>query len=215
MAAVAAAGGFIAALPVAATAHAAPADGPVRLPPRWWSNNTPHLLTAIMAVTTAVIAYAVCLRVGWRISAPGYWLFSVLGVGLSYIDLRRHRLPHAMVGATWLTCAVLFTIESINDGRFTALAQAICSGLAVSAILLLVALVAPGQLGLGDVHFAGATAFTLGWLGWQVSATAILTALVAQWVLALVTVARSRDRSTKLPFGPVLFGASILATIFA
>lgn len=112
-------------------------------------------------------------------------------------------------------CAILFTIESINSGRFTALAQAAGSGLAVSAVLLLTALAAPGQLGLGDVHFAGATAFTLGWLGWQVSATAILTALVAQWILALVTVIRNCQRSTKLPFGPVLFGAAIMATIFA
>ena len=85
----------------------------------------------------------------------------------------------------------------------------------MSAALLLTAFAAPGQLGLGDVHFAGATAFALGWLGWQVSATALLTALAAQWILALVTAARSRQRSTKLPFGPVLFGAAILATIFA
>ncbi|GAA3346529.1 hypothetical protein GCM10020358_57860 [Amorphoplanes nipponensis] len=168
-----------------------------------------------MAVTTAVITYAVYLRVGWRISAPGYWLFSVLGVGLTYTDLRRHRLPHAMVGATWLTCAVLFTVESIIDDRFTTLTQAAVSGLVVSAALLLTALAAPGQLGLGDVHFAGATAFILGALGWQVSATAILAALIGQWIFALVTVARSRERSTKLPFGPALFGAAILAMIFA
>lgn len=210
---VAAAGGLLAAVPVAASAHAAAASGPVRLPHRWWSNETPRLVSAISAVTTAAIAYAVCLRVGWHISTPGYWLFNVLGVGLSYTDIRRHRLPHTIIGTLWSVCAALFTIEALHNNRWAILAEAIGSGLAVSAALLLVALIAPGQLGLGDVHFAGAVAFTLGWFGWQVAVVAILYALVAQWILALWVSLRTGDRSARLPLGPALFGAWVVMVV--
>jgi leader peptidase (prepilin peptidase)/N-methyltransferase len=146
---------------------------------------------------------------------PGYWLFSVLGVGITYVDVRRHRLPHVTTGALWSSCGTLFVIESVHSGRSVHLIEAMSSGLAVSAAMLLIALAAPGQLGLGDVHFAGAVAFTLGWLRWEIAAVAVVIALAIQWIWTLIAVARTRDRKIALPFGPALFGAWVIAITVA
>ncbi|MER7273497.1 prepilin peptidase [Dactylosporangium sp. NPDC000244] len=171
-------------------------------------------MSAACAGATAAIAFAICLHIGWSISTPGYWLFSVLGVGLTYVDLRRRRLPHLVIGTIWAICAILFTAESVYRHQVGDLAEAVISGLAVSAALMLIALAAPGQLGLGDVHLAGTVAFTLGWLEWKSAAMAIAVALTFQWVWTVITVVRTRHRGVALPLGPALFGAWVIAIIF-
>ncbi|MEU1860280.1 prepilin peptidase [Micromonospora aurantiaca (nom. illeg.)] len=145
----------------------------------------------------------------------GYWLFSVLGVGLSCVDCRRHRLPHSITGTLWVICAFLFTAESVYHRQVAHLAEAALSGIAVSAALMLLAMALPGQLGLGDVHFAGAIAFTLGWLQWENAATAIVAALIFQWIWTVMAVAKTHDRTMTLPLGPALFGAWVVTIAIA
>ncbi|GIF74141.1 prepilin peptidase [Asanoa siamensis] len=208
----AAVSGFVAALPVAATAHGAPRTGTV--PVRWRHTGTPKAATVGCALTTAGVAFAVCHAIGWNIVTPGYWLFSVLGVGLSYVDLRLRRLPHLATGVLWSTCAALFLIESIRLGVTTHLIQAVTCGTLVSMSMLLAALALPGQLGLGDVHLAGAVAFTLGWLDWKIALTAITGAWIAQGIWGWMSVLRTRRRGIALPFGPTLFVAWAIAASF-
>ncbi|MGI5238766.1 prepilin peptidase [Dactylosporangium sp. CA-139066] len=151
----------------------------------------------------------------YNVSTPGYWLFSALGIGLVCTDMRTLRLPHSATGILWLTCGTLFIAESVSREHFAKLVTAAGSGVAVCALLLLVALLAPGQLGLGDVNFAGAIAFSLGWISWRAAIAAILVAFVAQWIAMKVLSIKADERSDGLALGPALYGGWLLAIAFA
>ena len=209
----AAATGFVAALPVAATAHETPATGTIRPMLRWWRTATPKAVSIACASMTAGIAFAVCQVIGFRIVTPGFWLFSVLGVGLSYVDIRRRRLPNVATGAVWSVCAALFFIESAHGGRATHLMQAIGCGLLILVGMLIVALAAPGQLGLGDVHFAAAITFTLSWIRWEIGVAAIIVAWLVQAAWTLPAAMYFRRTATPFPFGPTLFGVWVVAVL--
>jgi len=83
--------------------------------------------------------------------------------------------------------------------------------LALSVFYLILALLRPGELGLGDVKLSGFIGLSLGWLGWHVLTLGAIAgpALGALGAAVLLLVVRSEGRTT-IPFAPfMLLGAVI------
>src|SRR5262249_57192432 len=92
-------------------------------------------------------------------------------------------------------------------GRFVLALSGMGAAVAFCLVLLLVS---PTGIGLGDVKLAGPLGAYLGWLG----AAAFVTGLMAAWLLAGVTglglmTAGRATRKTQLPFGPFLIAAAL------
>jgi leader peptidase (prepilin peptidase)/N-methyltransferase len=132
---------------------------------------------------------------------------AVVGAALAaaaVIDLREHRIPNRIVLPAAAVCAVLAGPGTLRHGL---------AALALVAVLLLLALVQPAALGMGDIKAALLIALALG--------TAAVSALViglglAAAVGAALMLRRGRSAlATALPLAPFLTVGATLALAIA
>jgi leader peptidase (prepilin peptidase)/N-methyltransferase len=81
--------------------------------------------------------------------------------------------------------------------------------------MLILALIARGALGLGDVKLAFLLGLFVGYLGWGHLVVAVLGAFILGGLVALVLLlTRRASRKDSIPFGPFMTTAAIVAVIF-
>ena len=147
---------------------------------------------------------------GWRFAdRPGvlgaYLVFAAAAVALALIDLDVHRLPNAIVLPSYPVLALLLAAGADLDS----LARAGLGAVLLFLVFLLVALAAPGAMGLGDVKLAGVVGGLTAYLSWGALLTAAFGAFVLGSVVGLALLAgHQAGRRTAIPFGPfMLVGA--------
>ncbi|MES1170037.1 MAG: prepilin peptidase, partial [Leifsonia sp.] len=75
---------------------------------------------------------------------------------------------------------------------------------------LVLAVVRPGGMGLGDVKLAGVIGILLGWIGWEALAVGAIAAFLLGGVVGVGMLVAGRSRKASLAFGPwMLAGAWI------
>jgi len=130
------------------------------------------------------------------------WLAGA-SVALAIIDLEHHRLPDAIVLPTYAVGAVLLGAAALLAGDPGALLRAGVGAASLFAFYLVLALVKPGAMGLGDVKLAGALGLYLGWLGWGELAVGAFAAFLLGGLVSVVLLATGRvQRGGGIPFGP-------------
>jgi len=157
--------------------------------------------TAVGAVATAAASLAV----------HGLGAHGLVGVVLcpalvllTAIDLEHRLLPNAViVPAT----ALILLIVLVADPRRAV--SHLVAGAVFAAVLLVIALIAPGGLGMGDVKLAGMIGVALGWHTVQAVLVTSL-ASVALGLLLLIREGRSALRRT-IPYGPFLALGAMVA----
>jgi leader peptidase (prepilin peptidase) / N-methyltransferase len=148
----------------------------------------------------------------WPVVVAGAGL-AALGVLLTFIDVRTHRLPDKLVGpgAVWLL--VMLTLAALVEGDLAALGRVVLAG-AVSALgYLVLGLVRAGGLGLGDVKLAGVLGLWLGWFGWSAVLAGPVLAFVLGGLFACVLLLVGRaGRKSAFAFGPWMIVGAAVAT---
>ncbi|MBB2911666.1 prepilin signal peptidase PulO-like enzyme (type II secretory pathway) [Streptosporangium becharense] len=206
-------------------AGAGGADGPSPEPPRW--GRPPA--GAVEAVTALVLA-ALALRAAWPGLPAGAggtplgratellafgWL-AVVAVALSFVDAATHRLPDRLTLAACLGTAAPLAVSAAVDGRPGDLLGAGLGGVALAGFYLVLFLVNPAGMGLGDVKFAGGLGTALGWLGWDVLVTGAFLGLLAGALHGAVLMAlRRAGRKSEIPFGPSMAAGALAAVLGA
>jgi leader peptidase (prepilin peptidase)/N-methyltransferase len=136
------------------------------------------------------------------------------GLLLAIVDLRERRLPNRALAVATAGTAVLLTLAAATDGAWDALGRSLLAGVAAAAGLLLLALIAPGGLGMGDVKLAGLLGLQLGWLGWPAVLLGLLLGFLGQALVGLgLLAARRVGLRDQLPFGPALLGGALVAAL--
>lgn len=159
---------------------------------------------------------AVAMQLGGRIPVLVTYAVAVVWmVGLAAIDLDVRRLPDAwtlpgIVGATMLLAWCAWGGD--EWGRW---GIAIACGVASGFGYLVLVLINPAGLGLGDVKLAVPLGLLTGWFGVAAAIGAFLLAFLIGLLVALVVAARSgHGRKTTFPFGPsMLAGASAVVLL--
>lgn len=146
----------------------------------------------------------------WPVAVGGAGL-AALGVVLTVIDLRTHRLPDRLVGPGVCWLLLTLTLAAAVTGQPGALGRAVLGGLASAVGYLLLGLARAGGLGLGDVKLSGLLGLWLGWFGWS----AVLAGPVAAFILgglfaSGLLIAGRAGRKSDFAFGPwMLLGAAV------
>lgn len=169
----------------------------------------------LVELTTAVL-FAV-MTFGVPVEAlPAYLWLTAAGVALSAIDLDHKRLPNVIVYPTavvvgaWLVGMSLVTTQPGLAVR-TALA-----GVALFAFYLVLALVYPAGMGLGDVKLALVLGMALGWLSWSAVVIGTFLAFGLGALVGVAVIAKGRGgRKTAIPFGPFMLVGALLAVFLA
>lgn len=160
---------------------------------------------------TAALLVLVVLRFGASWELPAFLVLAGAGVLLAVIDLRHRLLPDRVVLPATATGAALLAVAAALEHAWPSLLRAGLGALAMFGGFLVLALISPGGLGMGDVKLAALLGLHLGWLGWPVVGYGAVAGFAAQALLALLLLATRRiGRRGELPFGPaMLVGAAV------
>jgi leader peptidase (prepilin peptidase) / N-methyltransferase len=169
---------------------------------------------ALAAAVGAVASTAVVLRFGASADLPAWLWFVAVGLLLGVVDLREHRLPDRVLLAGTALAVVLLTGAALVSDRWDDLGRGLLAALACFGLLLVMALISPSGLGMGDVKLVALTGLYLGWLGWPVVVVGLFLGFLAQGLLGLgLLAARRAGLRTDLPFGPALLAGALASAL--
>jgi leader peptidase (prepilin peptidase)/N-methyltransferase len=163
-----------------------------------------RLRLAALVVWIALVA--ACLAVfGLTVEA----LVNVLGcaviVAVTVTDLERRIVPNRIVVPA---LAVALVVQTIRDPSVEWLVAALGAG----GFFLVLALVYPAGLGMGDVKLA---AFLGAWLGWDAFVGLFVGTLLGMLPALVVLVRRGAEgRRTTLPYVPALAAGAVIGLFF-
>ena len=170
--------------------------------------------TPVLEVLTGALFAIMAWRFGVSWVLPAYLLLAAMAVLLSVIDFQHRRLPDVIVGPFAVAAVFLLVLASWGEGSWWPLLRATVGAVILFVMYLVLALISPTSMGMGDVKLAGVLGLLLAFLSWR---TLILGAAGAFVLVALVgimlLVARKADRRTMVPFGPAMSTAALAAVI--
>ncbi|WP_353808482.1 prepilin peptidase [Agromyces sp. SYSU T00194] len=143
---------------------------------------------------------------------PGLLAFAAAGIAMSLVDLEEQRLPNRMLLPSMAAVATLLVLAATVNGTWWSLLGALAGGAAMFALYFLVAIVAPGGMGFGDVKLAAMIGLVLGCLGWVFWAAGLVIAFFIGGVIAVVAILlRMVTLRGHVPFGPSMVAGAVIA----
>lgn len=169
-------------------------------------------------ITTAAVTGAACAAFAFRFGAapelPAFLIFAVLGGQLARIDIMQHLLPNPLVVSLLAGGALLLTLPWITTGNPGGLPRGLLGAAILFAGYLVLALISPAGLGMGDVKLAGPLGLYMGYLGWSHLLYGGLLGFILNGLvtLALLSV-RRQDKGTEVAHGPSMLAAAAAVTL--
>jgi leader peptidase (prepilin peptidase)/N-methyltransferase len=179
---------------------------------------SPRPPALVAGAATAILLGGLAARVHPAlVLAAACWL-AACAVPLAYADMAVQRLPDPLTGAAYAGTVVLLLLAAAVGGPWSALCpallRALLGGLALAGFYLLLILISPSGMSLGDVKLAASLGTLLAWFSWRLLiaggfAGLCLGALAAGALLA----SRRVSRKHLIPFGPFMIAGAVLAVI--
>ena len=162
-----------------------------------------------MNVAIAGCSAAAGLAAAWRLGTDWALLpflgLVVVGAALAWFDLTQRRLPNRIVLPAVAASVPLLLGAALLEGEVSRGATAVVGGAALFLFYLVLALVSPAGMGMGDVKLAALVGLYAGYLGWTALAVAAFAGFLVGGLAALVGIlARRATRTTAIPFGPCM-----------
>ncbi|MDQ0677558.1 leader peptidase (prepilin peptidase)/N-methyltransferase [Arthrobacter pascens] len=162
------------------------------------------------AVLTAALCAALALRIGMDWSLPAFLVLGVLAVQLARIDLAHHLLPNALVLALLIGGLALFAMSSSFSAAWSSLLRAVAGAVILFFIYLVLALISPSGIGMGDVKLAAPVGLFLGYLGWSHLFYGGALGFVLGGIASVVLISLKRaGKSSEVAFGPAMLAATL------
>jgi leader peptidase (prepilin peptidase)/N-methyltransferase len=164
-------------------------------------------MTAALFVGAALALHSI-----WQAVLIAPFLGILLACAL--IDARHRIIPNRIVYSSLAVFAVAVALLSLFGARVS-LFTGVLGFLAFGGGLLIVAILAPHGMGMGDVKLAALMGLVLGALGWRYVGVSVVVAVLAGGIGAVVTLLAGGSRKDAIPFGPYLASGGILSALFA
>ncbi len=137
-------------------------------------------------------------------------------VVLSRIDVLQHRLPNAWVGGMTLAVAAsLLLASALEPALRSSLRGAAVIAVVLGAGAVLVALIAPPLIGMGDAKALPVVVLMSTVMGGEVLIGALLGIALLGGAVGAVVLAVTRRAGQRFPFGPVLLAGPFLGLLLA
>ena len=193
-----------------AASPAGPAGGPEPV-------HSPGVALATAAgasVVTGLLFAAVAQRFGADPVLPAFAYLAAVGVTLSLVDLRSHRLPNALTLPSYPISACLLGAAAVAGSGIGSLGRALLGGTASYLLLMALRLASPRGVGFGDVKLAGVLGMYGGWLGWTAWTLSLFTASLYAGGVGVVLLASGRaGLRSRVAMGPYLVAGALTAVL--
>ena len=172
--------------------------------------------TLLIAAVMAILLGALAARVHpGLVLAAACWL-AACAVPLAFVDAAVRRLPDVLTGSAFAGTVLLLLAAAAADGTWPGLARAVLGGIALSGFYLVLAVISPAGMGLGDVKAAAGLGSMLAWRGWSALVAGGLAGFgfAAVYGTALLISGRAA-RKQQIPFGPFMIAGAFLAVLLS
>jgi leader peptidase (prepilin peptidase)/N-methyltransferase len=175
---------------------------------------SPRPAALVAGAVTAVLLGGLAARVHPAlVLAAACWL-AACAVPLACTDLAVQRLPDPLTGAAFAGTAVLLLAAAAAGGTWSALVRALLGGLALAGFYLLLMVISPSGMSLGDVKLAASLGTLLAWFGWRLLLAGGFAGFLLGGVFAgALLVSRRAGRKQPIPFGPFMIAGAVLAVV--
>jgi leader peptidase (prepilin peptidase)/N-methyltransferase len=167
----------------------------------------------LIELSTAALIVGALLRVddiGYAIAVAG---LLVLLPALTVIDVRRRIIPNRIVYPA-LALEAAYLVFARLLGAEVDLLRAALGFLALGGGFLLVALIAPGQFGMGDVKLGALIGLVLGASGLALPLVAAGSGILLGGLFGVLALLSGQGRKTKVPYGPFLAAGAVVAVFW-
>lgn len=167
---------------------------------------------ATAVVLTATLFGLLSWRLGPTPLLPAYLYLAVVLVALTLVDARVLRLPDVLTLPSYVVGGALLATGMWCVGKVPLLIGAAFGAAALGLGFLVLAVINPAGMGLGDVKLAGLLGMYLGVSGTVTAVVAVFLAFTSAGLFAVVAV---RGRRTAFPMGPFLAAGALAAVLLA
>lgn len=205
------------------------------LPDRWWKPQCPDCggdLTlmmlhcrserhpqrrsnALVLIGLPILLILMAIEVPSLWVWPAYTVYVIALVLLGVTDLDTKLIPNRILGPSILAFAIALVAGWIPAQDSGSLVRALLGALAYFAVMYLLALVARGGLGFGDVKLAFLIGMATGFLGWgPVVLAGVLGFLIGGLISILLLISGKLSRKDAIPFGPFMVIAGLISALW-
>lgn len=168
----------------------------------------------LVELATAALFAAGALRFGAAPVLPAYLVLFAALVAVTAVDLEHRIVPSRVVYPALALAAPLLVAASLVRGAFMPLAYAALGGLASFAAILVLNLISPRLMGMGDVRLAGLIGIFLGWLGLADVLVGLFLGFLLGAVFGAGLALRGPNRNPSVPFAPFLATGAVLTVLW-
>jgi leader peptidase (prepilin peptidase)/N-methyltransferase len=162
-----------------------------------------------------VLFAAVAARFGASWALPAYLVLTAALLAISIIDLEHFIVPDRITAPLTASALALLGLAAAADGTGWRYGRTLLGGLAFFAFLLLLNLLYPKGMGMGDVKLSFSLGLYLGWLGWgQVFLGGFLAFLLGALVGVGLIATGVKGRKDFVPFGPFLAAGTLIVVLW-
>ncbi len=170
-------------------------------------------------ITTAAITGVLCSAFAYRFGAEptlaAFVLLAVVGVQLARIDISLHLLPNPLVMSLLVGGFACLLLANIGGSQWTELLRGVAGAGILFFFYLILALISPSGMGMGDVKFAAPIGLYLGYLGWSHLLYGGLLGFVLNGFVTILALRRNRSEpASEVPHGPSMLLAAAGIAVF-
>jgi leader peptidase (prepilin peptidase)/N-methyltransferase len=181
----------------------------------WLSRRCRHCRKRISAryptveLAVAALFVGVYLAFGASLLALALAYLALISVVLAAIDLDVHRLPDRIVLPAYPALAAMLAGDALLNREGWPLARGVVGAVSLAGFYLLMRVINPRGMGLGDVKTAGVLGLALGYVGWSALGVGAFFGPVVGGAMVLPGVLAGRlSGKTRVPYGPALLAGA-------
>ncbi len=146
---------------------------------------------------------------------PAFLVFAAATLGLALIDLDHHLIPNRVLFPSTGAVSALFVVGALGAGQGGDLLRAVIAAFAYFGFLLIVAVVARGGFGMGDVKLAFLLGLATGFRSWSAFAVSVVLAIMLGGVASIfLLLFGKKGRKAKFAYGPYLVLGAWVAIVW-
>jgi leader peptidase (prepilin peptidase)/N-methyltransferase len=169
----------------------------------------------IVELGTAVLFAGTVIVIGVEAVLPAYLWFAGVTLTLVLTDLDVHRIPNRILYPGTVVGFVLLFGGAVLANEIGTFWRAVAGGGFYFLLFLILALIARGGFGFGDVKLAFFLGLFLTYQSWEVLGAGIALGIAIGGLIAiLLLVTRRAGRKAKIPFGPAMVFGAYAAMVF-